>query len=250
MTEQNKTLLSRLIDLSKVDVSLARIKAEKRKLETELQGLHASMQKDENDRAQKQKLLDEKSTRYSKEEKRLKEEWEKLAARRKALNSLANHKLQQSAEKEIEHASREIKASEETLLTTLEETEILGKQIATIGESLAKQKTAYNEKIKEAKGHLVNLERRNKDHLDNRNLIAPTIDAKNMAVYERAKEKFIMDPLVPIVNNLCSGCNMQIGPQVIVLIGKADSLVRCPGCARILYVTESPEAEAEKNSAV
>jgi predicted nucleic acid-binding Zn-ribbon protein len=238
MTSENKTLLAKLIDLSKVDVAMARIKAERKTLETELQTLHSAYKKEEQDRAQKQRIFDEKNGRYTKEEKRLRDESDKLVQRRKALTSLNNYKLQQSAEKEIEHASRQITSQEEALLLTLDEVEKLKSAIAVHDESLAKQKTAYNQRITEAKAILANLEERNAEHQKNRQEIALNIDAKNLSVYERCRERFTMDPMVPIVNNLCSGCHMQIGPQVIVLIGKASSLVRCPGCARILYVNE------------
>ena len=241
MTIDNKTLLSRLIDLSKIDVALARINADKKKLESELLVLHNTMKKDEAEKAQKQKNFDEKNTRYQREEKRLRDEAEKLVTRRKALTSLNNYKLQQSAEKEIEHASRQIAAQEEALLSNLDEVEHLKTDISKLDESLAVQKKLYKEKVTDAKAALVNMEERAGQHNRNRQELVVTIDQKNLTIYERVKERHIMDPLVTVNNNLCTGCNMQIGPQVLVLIGKGDSLVRCPGCARILYVAGSPE---------
>ncbi len=250
MAEQNKNpLLGKLLELSKVDVALARIVAEKKKLETDLLAAHASLKKEELAKIHKQKISDEKNASYTKEEKRLRDEWDKLSARRKALSSLNNYKLQESGEKEIEHASRQIKSQEESLLKILEDIEVLSTQIAQHTQSHSAQKTVYNEKIKEAKIILANLEERTATHNKTRQELAVSIDPKNLIIYERVKERFIMDPLVPIVNNLCSGCNMQIGPQVIVLIGKDQSLVRCPGCARILYLNAANEGE-QKSEAV
>src|SRR5262245_34490605 len=127
MTAENKSLLAKLIELSKIDVAIARIKAEKKTLETDLLALHSSIKKEEQEKAQKQKVYDDKNGRYQKEEKRLRDEGDKLVQRRKALTTLNNYKLQQSAEKEIEHASRQITSQEEALLTTLEEVENLKK---------------------------------------------------------------------------------------------------------------------------
>lgn len=239
----NKTLLGKLIQLSKIDVALARIKAERKKLEADVLSLHGAIKKEEQERQGKSKTHDEKKGRYQKEEKRLRDESEKLVARRKALTTLNNYKLQQSAEKEIEHAARQITSQEEALLETLEEVEKLAAEIKSHDDSLKELKSKYDKSLTEAKATLASLEERSAAHNEERQKLVVEIDAKNLTIYERVKERNVMDPLVEVENNLCKGCNMQIGPQVIVLIGKADSLVRCPGCARILYIADGVSQE-------
>ena len=250
MTQENSSLLKNLIALSKVDIALARITSEKKKIEKDVLSLHGEIQKEEKDRAQKISLHSQKDAGYKKEEKRLRDEQEKLVSRRKALTTLNNYKLQQAAEKEIEHVSRQLSSQEEALLDVLQEVEELAAQIKAHDESLAEQKKKYDKLISEARKSLADLEKRSIEKKSERTLLANSIESKSLVIYERVKERFIMDPLVEVVNNLCKGCNMQIGPQVLVLIGKGDSLVRCPGCARILYVAEDAIAHSKNEQEV
>ena len=39
-------------------------------------------------------------------------------------------------------------------------------------------------------------------------------------------------------NELCSGCDMNIPPQLYVEIRKNQEMLQCPQCRRILYVSE------------
>lgn len=248
MTVESKSLLKNLIELSKIDVSLARNTAQKKKVESEVLALHASMQKEEAEKAKKVKLHDEKKAHYQKEEKRLRGERDKLVERRKALTTLNNYKLQEAAEKEIEHVSRQISVQEESILNVLEEVEVLAKQIAAHDTSLSEQKTKYSKLISEAKKELAALEKRAKEISTERQILANNVDSRNLSTYDRIREKFVMDPLAEVEKNLCKACNMQIGAQTLFLIGKGDSLVRCPGCARILFVSEGAITQNEINS--
>ena len=39
-------------------------------------------------------------------------------------------------------------------------------------------------------------------------------------------------------NELCSGCDMNIPPQLYVEIRKNEEILQCPQCRRILYASE------------
>ena len=43
----------------------------------------------------------------------------------------------------------------------------------------------------------------------------------------------------------CTGCHVQVRPQIVVELHKGEKLVNCPGCGRILYIEE---AAAEASS--
>jgi predicted nucleic acid-binding Zn-ribbon protein len=46
--------------------------------------------------------------------------------------------------------------------------------------------------------------------------------------------------VVPVRNEVCGGCNMNIMPQLFVEIKKNEELHRCPQCGRFLFA-ENPK---------
>ncbi|MBN2704345.1 MAG: PTS sugar transporter subunit IIA [Pontiellaceae bacterium] len=44
--------------------------------------------------------------------------------------------------------------------------------------------------------------------------------------------------IVPVSNELCSGCGMSLTKNMIYSVQKAEELLRCPNCARFLYYPE------------
>ncbi|MCO6431670.1 MAG: hypothetical protein J5J00_12490 [Deltaproteobacteria bacterium] len=243
MGDEKKTLLEQLIKLSKVDSSLAGIFAEKKRMEKTLAELASEFKKADQERQGKKKTYEEKKNRYQKEEKRLRDEQEKLVSRRKALTTLNNYKLQQAAEKEIEHASRQLGNQEEVLLGTLEEVDSLSSEVDKLDKEVQSFKERYSLLVGEQKETLVNLEQREQELQEQRLALVSGIDARSLGLYDKVRERFPMDAVAALKDSSCSGCYMQVGPQVVVQISRGDSLVRCPGCGRIVYL-ETEQAGA------
>lgn len=242
MTASPQSLLPQLLKVSKIDAALATIRAEKKKIEDGLAGTVTALKKEDSERQQKQKVHDDKKGRYNKEEKRLRDEREKLVSRRKALTTLNNYKLQQAAEKEIEHAARQISTQEEGLLAVLEEVEKLAAEIKKHEDGISSLKSTYEKTSADAKGTLATLEERAGVHASEREELVRGIEARSLSVYERIRDKYVMNPVVEVVNgSSCAGCYMQLGPQVVVQIGRGDTIVRCPGCGRMLYIPATPQ---------
>ena len=244
MSDENKGLLSQLILVSKEDSALASIAAERRKLEKEISEIAAAFKKIDTERLQKLRSHDEKKSRYNKEEKRLRDEHDKLVGRRKALTTLNNYKLQQSAEKEIEHAAKALNEQEETLLESLEEIDKLNAEVTSLAKSADEKKAEHTKVTSEAAAAFKSFSEREATHQQERLRLVQGIDAKSLTIYDRVKERFVMDPVVEVVGSSCKGCHMQVGPQIIVQISRGTSLVRCPGCGRILFLKEGQGSQA------
>lgn len=63
--------------------------------------------------------------------------------------------------------------------------------------------------------------------------LAAKIDPRHMSWYRRLTEKF-GHAVVPVVNNLCTGCFNNI-PAQFVSKTNASKVQRCESCGRILY---------------
>lgn len=241
MGEVNKSVISQLIKISKLDGNLARVAAERKKLEDEIADKEKALKKADLSYRKRELAYKEKRASYDKEEKRLKQESQNLIDRRKQLTTLNNYKVQQAAEREIEATSKAIGAHEEAMLKVLDELEEEGesvaaeqKQVTEKREELDKLKTEAKETIKELNKRAEGYTREKEELLDH------VPDAK-LIEYNRVRKKYPTDAMVPLSGETCSGCFMTLGPQFMVKIGRAEELVRCRGCGRILYLEETVE---------
>lgn len=233
------TLIGHLRQLSKVDGALARAFAERKKLEKELQEQALQLKKLEGERALKKKAFEEKRAAYLKEEKLLKEERDKISTRRKSLANLGAYKLQQAAEREIDFAAQQLEAKEEQTLIIIEEAEKAEQAFKASEEAVAQAAKNHETSSREIRETLAALEARTAEKSVERSSIVGNIDTKNLSIYERVREKFPGDAMVPVTKGSCPGCFIQVAPQLLVEISRGESLVKCRGCGRIIYVEES-----------
>ena len=60
------------------------------------------------------------------------------------------------------------------------------------------------------------------------------VDPTFLAKYKRARVHHNM-PVVPVVNEKCSGCNMSIPMAVIKKLNSQETVLECENCGRVLY---------------
>lgn len=236
-----------LVKLSRIDASLARITAERRKLEEQLAEKVSNLKKLKEKLEDRQLSFRDRQTKYQREEKRLKEEEQKLIDRRKALASFSNYKLQQAAEKEIEQSSKQLSMQETTLLQSLEGIEQQEQELLVLQadyEKLQKECADFDEEVK---GTFSNLEERAEDKQSAREKVLPLVNQAFLTQYKRVSSRYALDPVVAVENQrICSGCFIQVPPQMIVQIAKGADLVNCRGCGRILYLVEEIPEESDE----
>jgi len=238
MSDAKSQNLSNLVALSKLDNSLALIKSERTQLASALEQqekqLHDLKVSSENAEVK----FSTEQEKYQKEEKRIREESQKLVERRKALQTFSNYKVQQAAQKEIEQSAKQLGLQEEKLIAQLD-------LIASLEED-AKQKkelfTSAVEKLEEAKKEaeetFATLEQREVDKLKERDELVPQIPEEQIAVYRQVSIRFVGDSMVPLNDGVCSGCFVQVGPQMMVQISRGGELTKCRSCGRILYIED------------
>ena len=60
------------------------------------------------------------------------------------------------------------------------------------------------------------------------------VDPTFLAKYKRARVHHNM-PVVPVVNDKCSGCNMSLPMAVIKKLASQETVLECENCGRVLY---------------
>ena len=245
MDGQHETELKNLLAISKFDALLAGISAQKKELEAQYKEKKQLLDTTSYNHGKKLSEFENRRDTYQKEEKRLKEQQQKLVDRRKALTTLGSYKLQMVAEQEIDASSRQLSAQEEALLKNLDSLEVLEKEAATAPEAYEKAKADFDAFAKECKETLANMKVRVAQYNGEKNKLTPLIEPRTLDTYKRIAQRHI-DPVVPLKNNSCGGCHLELGPQMAVDLACASSLIRCRSCGRFLYLDDSEEGEEVK----
>jgi predicted nucleic acid-binding Zn-ribbon protein len=237
MTEQVLPLTA-LTALSKIDAGLARIFADRKSLENSFRQQQAELIKLESEIRLREASHKERAAKCTREEHFQRDETEKLVNRRKQLSSLGNWKLQQAAEREIEHAARQLEALGDPIKLLKTEVQDLEMLVEDLREKFSAKKIEFEKFVAETRATLAELERREGEYTRDRSQYAKQVPAKELAIYDSIKQRFPMNPLVPLKGgHTCAGCDMQLGAQVALEIGKGK-LVKCRGCTRILFLEE------------
>ncbi len=224
-----------IIQLSKLDVQIATLSAQKKKLESDLEGRKQGITSHETKKTAREKVLEDKKALCVKEEKSVKAERDKINERRSALNTLNNYKLQQAAEREIDYTAKQIGQREDLLLGLMREIEALEKEVTDMTGVINGLNDEYAALHKESSETMKGLEEQlaglNKERAEQASQLA---GQSVLIAYNRIRDRFPSNPVVEVANrDSCAGCFMKLGPQVIVQVSRQD-VIKCPGCGRIL----------------
>lgn len=240
MTETPSTpVLPALIELSKVDIKIAILTAEQKRMEGDLTARRQAISALTAKREAKGKVLAEKRALVAREEKSTKAERDKLNDRRKALSTLGSYKLQQAAEREILFVGKEIGKREDMLLGIMREVEILEKETADADAVISGLRGELDAAQAEADTALRSIAEQIQEAQKVRVEKATVIGAgATLTAYNRVRDRYPSDPVVPLANrDSCGGCYVKVGPQVVVQLSRGD-VVKCQGCGRFFRLPE------------
>ncbi len=68
--------------------------------------------------------------------------------------------------------------------------------------------------------------------------IGKILDAKILDTFKRTSELFNGKAVVPVIDEVCHGCFMNIPPQMVIDLRRCETLFFCPQCQRIIYWKE------------
>ena len=168
----------------------------------------------------------------------LKTKEEGIAKANADLSAIKTNKEYTAKMHEIEGVKADKSQIEDKILGSYDEAEDLQKKIAEEKEKVAAREKVYLEKKKEIESQVQQLEAQTKELEAERNKLTPDIDKNTLSLYERILANKGGRAIVPIENNACGGCYMNVTHQAINLVKMGEQMVFCEVCARILYLKE------------
>ena len=154
------------------------------------------------------------------------------------LRAVKTNKEYQSTLKEIEEIRKKNSGIEDQMLEKLEAIESAETAIKEKEGELTDFINRCQEK-KESLAGRVARERQTVEALkEKKREISAKADPKSIAILEDVRKKVRGLAVVPVQQAICTGCHMNIPPQLFNELQRFDEIRHCPHCQRIIYWQE------------
>jgi predicted nucleic acid-binding Zn-ribbon protein len=174
----------------------------------------------------------------------LEDEKEKIERSKARLMTIKTNREYFAMLKEIDMVKRMNRQREEELLELMVRYDEVEAKYNIAKERYEALKNEFDKKMEAIKKHMksfdsdiAKLEREKEE-------IAKKLDINKTRRFELVFKRRNGVAVVPAKDYICTGCNMNIPPQLYNLIQKEDRLYECPNCSRILYCENDKEKEA------
>lgn len=235
--ETLESQLELLKKLQKIDIMLSKIDVTRSEVPKKLQRLEKDQARRGQQLEKEKQTVERLNEERRKKELKLKGEIDRLRKSQEKLHSVKTNREYHAALKEIEDINTGTSELETEILICMEEADTLKKRLTEQeienqrwNEEFEKQRKEFQCEVDRSDEESVQLQRQRKEMLDQ---IEPFLISK----YELIRERRQGLAVVPIVNGLCQGCNINLPPQQFIELQKSgDTLINCPFCNRIIYV--------------
>jgi uncharacterized protein len=227
-----------LIELQKLDSQIFRLKKELASQPVLIRNLEESFKEKEitlkrNEEEHKSLLV-----KHKEREGALQSKEEGIKKLQTQLYQLKTNKEYQAMEKEISSQKADVSVIEEEIIKILDRIDECIKEVARKKDililerkGLEDQKKIIDAKTKEIEGQLQKL---NSERAE----LSQKVEKVFLTKYERILNSKNGLAMVSVEHDACSGCNINLPPQVINEIRMQRELIFCGSCARILYIEE------------
>lgn len=228
------TTIERLLVLQERDRRIARLQQESEDVPKRREQIEQSIERE------KQAVADAEE-RFKHQQAKVKQVELDIEAHREEINRFRQQQFQvknndeyRALEHEISATEKKIRALEDTELALMEEMEQTKFFVAEKEAELQHGEDQVKSDIDNLNQRLSNIQTELKDLEANRGDLAQDIDEEWLSKYERILAHTKNVAIVNVENSGCGGCHMKIPPQVIHDARKADLMVPCPYCGRLL----------------
>jgi predicted nucleic acid-binding Zn-ribbon protein len=182
----------------------------------------------------KQRLL-EAEVEHRRAEADLADQQEKQKKYQAQLRNVQSSREYSAVLNEMDGVEKQIRASEDKVLTLEEELETSRADLKKREESLPRETREHEEKLKDwrAEQRAINeeLERARAEIRD----IEARMRPRELAEFRRLIEKKGGLAVVRVISNSCSACHVKIRPAAMQLLKAGAEITYCDSCRRILY---------------
>jgi len=224
-----------LVELQKIDAEIYQLKKEfsfhpvlQKQTEAEFEKKKSSLKAAEAELKTLQLKQKEKEVELSAKE-------DKIAKLQSQLYQLKSNKEYSTMEFEIKSLKADKSLLEEEILKLLDAVDLAKSKAAKEKELLAKEEKTFKTASEALNKRASEISALNAAHEEKRKAYTPNVEPKLIVQYEKILKNREGMALVPVRNNSCGGCHIELPPQAVNEIQLQDKWIVCESCARILY---------------
>jgi predicted nucleic acid-binding Zn-ribbon protein len=228
-----------LIRLQDIDLQIRTLLEEKAQCPERLRALQEIF-------ANKEKELEELRERVMDITRRRKEiegevelETVRLGKSQQKLSAVKTNREYQALLKEIDEIKKANKAREDEVITTMEEADAIGTNVTAKTEELDRTR----KEVEAEEKHLARLESELNIKIEaltkDREAVAREVPKELLTRYNFLREKRAGVALAAVIDSVCSGCHMNIPPQLYNELLRDERTHCCPMCQRLIYADDS-----------
>ncbi|MBP2682059.1 MAG: hypothetical protein H6Q79_98 [Deltaproteobacteria bacterium] len=233
-----------LIDLQEVMSQAKRLEEEKQKIPLEVADLKSLFEEREAAFLAANQEFEGLRQQRREKEREIEEERDKVERAKAKLMSIKTNKEYYAMLKEIEGTRRTNTAREEELLTLLAKYEDSEKRLAERKTELDEVTGKYRERMVDIEARMGSFDDDIGKILARKKQVATKLDAGLVRRFEMIFERREGLAIISARNYSCTGCHMNISPQLFNLLQREDRIHTCPNCNRILYYEASEDQAA------
>ena len=227
--------LSLLIRLQECDSMLAGLSAKKNSLPEKLQKIDEEFQRFKESISQSAMRYEKLKTQREENELKVKKISEAMARSKEKLLDVKTNKEYQAMLKEIETAETSLGGLESQIIILLEEMDELSVQVKQDQETLKHAEKNYLDDKKIIEEKLSSFDAESDEWNSKRLVLQKNIPEDLLALYEKIRKRNQGVGVIPVWKAVCSGCHMNIPPQLYNELQRSSDLLSCPSCHRIMY---------------
>ncbi|MGE5189895.1 MAG: zinc ribbon domain-containing protein [Gemmatimonadota bacterium] len=242
MIEQVKILL----DLQEIMGRSRAVETEKRKVPLEVADLKSLFEEREAKYLAAQQEFDQAQKERREKEREIEEERDKVERAKSKLMSIKTNKEYYAMLKEIDATKRGNTAREDELLAILARFEEAEKRLAELKAEVDDVGGRYRERMVDIEARMSAFDREIAAIRAKKDEVAARLDQGLARRFEMIFERRDGIAIVPARNQSCTGCHMNISPQLFNLLQRDDRIYSCPNCNRIIYFEGAAAESAGK----
>jgi predicted nucleic acid-binding Zn-ribbon protein len=224
-----------LLDLQEIMSRSWMVEREKQKVPLEVADLKSLFEEREAKFLATRQEFEQLQKEKREKERELEEERDKVERAKAKLMSIKTNKEYYAMLKEIEGTKRSNASREDELLSILSRYEEVEKRLAEFSGEVEELGARYRERMVDIEARMAKFDRDISQLQARKKEVAMSLDAGLARRFEMIFDRRDGIAIVPARNQSCTGCHMNISPQLFNLLQRNDRIYSCPNCSRIIY---------------
>lgn len=230
-----KEVIANLTDLQSIDRQIRELDIAMATGVGELDGRRSAIETNQKEIVDLGEMLETGEKRARELEGLIEDDNVKLKDRQTKLMSVQTNREYQSILKEIEDAKQQNKQREDEQVLLMEQTESIKSKIEELTTLCENEEVSLAEEEGKVAARAKKLETQKNKIQKSRDKQAKLVDNRYLNRYERLLEKRNGLAVAAVTKGVCSGCNMNIPPQLFNNLLREDEILSCPTCNRMMY---------------